>query len=172
MRPRLTSFERAWTDAAFDAIYPDGTSLPHGIVRQEPARYFDELLADVPLEQSLGLRASLWIAALAPLFVIGKLATIASLAPADRERVLERLLESPVYAVRQLVLGLKAMATMLYVRSDAVRSAMVTPVRGARALVALRVPARSGAMVKADAAESAIIPRAGASGGSHEHAAE
>lgn len=190
MRPRLTSFELAWIEAAFDAIYPEGTSLPHGIARLGPARHFDALLAQVPFEQSIGLRAALWIVALAPLFVIGKLATMASLAPGDRARVLDRLLASRVYAVRQLVLGLKATATMLYVQDDAVRAAMTTPLRGARPLVTLRRPerttsgAKSGAAADAQgvathlateseptAAESATTRAAGA-GGRHEHAAE
>lgn len=173
MRPRLSSFELAWTDAAMGAIYPEGTALPHGIARQEPARYFDQLLADAPLEQSIGLRVALWIVGLAPLFVIGKLGTIASLEPADRERVLERLLASPVYAVRQLVLGLKAMATLLYVRSDAVRASMVTPRHGGRALVALGVRGRSDggeASAAEPAAADSTITRT--ERGSHEHAAE
>jgi hypothetical protein len=129
MRPHLLSFERAWTDAAFDAIYPDGTALGPGIRSMYPARFFDELLGEIPLEQSIGLRLALWIVALAPLFTVTKLGTIASIAPGERTRVLERLLASPVYAVRQLVMALKAMATLLYAQSAAVRTAMTTPNR-------------------------------------------
>jgi hypothetical protein len=127
MRPRLLPFERAWTDAAFDAIFPDGTALPHGIARLGPADYFDDLLREVPLEQSLGLRVALWIVGLAPLFTIGRFGTIASIDAASRGRVLEALVTSPRYAVRQLTLGLKAMAAMLVVQSPAVRAAMTEP---------------------------------------------
>lgn len=127
MRSRLLPFELAWTEAAMSAIYPDGTALPHGVVRLHPARFFDELLAEIPLEQSIGLRLTLWMVALAPLFTIGKLGTIASISPADRERVLERLLASPRYAVRQLALSLKAVAALLYVQSAEIRAAMTTP---------------------------------------------
>ncbi len=129
MRPHLLPFERAWTDAAFDAIYPDGTALGPGVASMHPARFFDSALRDLPLEQSLGLRIALWIVALAPLFTITKLGTIASVAPGERTRVLERLLASPIYAVRQLVMALKAMATLLYAQSAAVRAAMTTPHR-------------------------------------------
>jgi hypothetical protein len=158
--PRLLSFELTWTDAAFDAIHPDPAprgseereraALPHGIKHMHPARFFDDLLAEIPLEQSLGLRVALWIVALAPFFTIRRLATIASLGPEDRRRVLERLLASPIYAVRQLVTGLKAMAALLYAKSPAVRSAMMAPY--ASKVVPLRLVKKTE--------------------GSHEHAAE
>ena len=100
MRPRLLSFELAWADAAFDAIFPSGSALAHGIAPMKPAAFFDEVVASVPIEPSLGLRLTLWIIALAPLFTIRRLATIASLDPESRQRVLDRLLKSRVYAVR------------------------------------------------------------------------
>lgn len=134
MRPRLfplTPFEVAWTDAAFDAIYPEPphSRLPHGIASMHPARFFDDVLARIPFEQSLGLRVTLWMIALAPLFTIRRLGTIASIDPDERCRVLERLLASPIYVVRQLAMSFKAVATLLYAKSDAVRSAMLTPIR-------------------------------------------
>lgn len=157
MRPRLLAFELAWADATFDAVFPDGTALPHGVARLHPARFFDGLLLDVPLEQSLGLRVALWIVALAPVFTIRRLGTIASIDAADRPRVLEALLASPTYAVRQLTLGLKAMAALLYAQSPAARAAMTEP--PGSAVVTLRSGQRP----------SGPPPRAGAS---HEHAAE
>lgn len=136
MRPRLCSFEISWADAAFDAIYPEpGTSgplqshLPHGIASMHPARFFDDVLATVPFEQSLGLRLTLWIIALAPLFTIRRLGTISSIAPLERTRVLERLVTSPNYVVRQLAMSFKAVATLLYVQSAPVRAAMTAPLR-------------------------------------------
>lgn len=53
MRPRLVPFELAWTEAVFDAIFPDGTALPHGIRHLNLARYLDELLIAVPLDSSV-----------------------------------------------------------------------------------------------------------------------
>ena len=89
MRPRLCSFELAWTDAAFDAIYPEPprSKLPHGVASMHPARFFDSMLASIPFEQFLGLRLTLWMIALAPLFTIRRLGTIASIDEADRGRV-------------------------------------------------------------------------------------
>ena len=162
--PALASFEAAWTDAAFDTIYPEppGSALPHGILSMHPARFFDSVLATVTFEQSLGLRLTLWMIALAPLFTIRKLATIASLGSGDRVCVLERLLASRSYFVRQLTLSFKAIATLLYAQSESVRSAMTTPTRPpvlvSAAQIASRVKARAEAMSE--------------SRGSHEHAAE
>jgi hypothetical protein len=136
--PRLATFELAWTDAAFDAIYPEPPEsvLPHGVASMHPARFFDDVLASVPFEQSLGLRFTLWMIALAPLFTIRKLGTIASISADDRTRVLERLVTSPIYVVRQLAMSFKAMATLLYAKSDAVRAAMTTPLRRPARVVA------------------------------------
>ncbi len=133
--PRLASFELAWTDAAFDTIYPEPPRglLPHGVASMQSACFFDTVLATIPLEQSLGLRATLWMIALAPLFTIGRLGTIASVSADDRARVLTRLLSSSNYFVRQLAMSFKAMATLLYAKSEAVRDAMTVPVARASA---------------------------------------
>jgi hypothetical protein len=128
-RPRLATFELAWTDAAFDAIYPEPprSALPHGVLSMHPARFFDSVLASIPFEQALGLRITLWMVALAPLFTIRRLGTIASIGAEDRARVIERLVTSSNYFVRQLAMSFKAIATLLYAKSDAVRAAMSKP---------------------------------------------
>jgi hypothetical protein len=167
MRPRLSSFEQAWIDAAFDAIYPEPPSslLPHGIRSMHPARFFEEVLASVPLEQSIGLRMTLWMVALAPLFMIGRLGTIASITPEDRTRVLTRLVTSPRYVVRQLAMSFKAIATLLYVQSDRIRSAMTAPVRSA---VAQGLASGDGLV---SATRLTSHGKSSNGGGSHEHAA-
>lgn len=126
--PSLYAFERAWIDAAYTAMYPDPprSPLPKGISQMEPARFYGELLARVPTEQALGLRVTVWIIALAPLFVLHRLATIRALSEPDRVKVLERLLASPIYAVRQLVLGFKAMGSFHYTQDREVRRALLT----------------------------------------------
>jgi hypothetical protein len=162
--PALASFELAWTDAAFDTVYPEPpeSALPHGVGSMHPARFFESVLATVPFEQSLGLRVTLWMIALAPLFTIRKLGTIASVDRADRVRVFERLLASPYYFVRQLTMSFKAIVTLLYARSESVRSAMTTPVRSLALVSAAQIASRVKA--KAEAISE--------SRGSHDHAAE
>ena len=167
--PALASFELAWTDAAFDTIYPEPplSVLPHGVLSMHPARFFESVLASVPLEQSVGLRLTLWMIALAPLFTIRKLGTIASIGLDDRVRVLERLLSSRSYFVRQLTLSFKAIATLLYARSERVRDAMTTPLdRTSRAplVSATRITSRARARGKIEASTE--------SRGTHDHAAE
>ena len=167
--PALASFELAWTDAAFDTIYPEPplSVLPHGVLSMHPARFFQSVLASVPLEQSVGLRVTLWMIALAPLFTIRKLGTIASVGPEDRVRVFERLLTSRNYFVRQLTMSFKAIATLLYARSERVRAAMTTPLIPDRKshvplVSATRITSRARAKTEASTG----------SRGTHEHAAE
>jgi hypothetical protein len=112
MRPRLFGFELAWAEAAMGAIFPEGSALVHGIARLKPGAFLDDMLADVWLETSLGLRATLWIIALSPLFVLRRFATITSLSAEEREALLDGLLTSRIYAVRQLVAGFKAMGSL------------------------------------------------------------
>lgn len=146
MRPHLTSFERAWTDAAWGAIFPappagyDRPHLVHGIEDQQPGRYLDEVLQIIPFEQMVGLRLTLWVVAFAPLFALKKLATIATLGLADRVRVMEIMITSESYLVRQMATGFKAVATMLYARSKAIRSQMHTPLKAEQSerLIAIR----------------------------------
>jgi hypothetical protein len=119
----------AWTESAIYAIfaYTPRSALPHGVLSMHPARFFDSVLASIPFEQALGLRVTLWMIALAPLFTIRRLGTIASIGVEDRARVLERLVTSSNYFVRQLAMSFKAIATLLYAKSDAVRAAMSRP---------------------------------------------
>ncbi len=100
--------------------------------------FFRELLRRMPFEAALGLRLAVWIVALAPLFVIGRLSTIARLGQAEREAVVGRLVACEWYAVRSLVMMLKAFGALLYAGDDAVRKRMMTPSRRPR-LVSLRV---------------------------------
>lgn len=138
---KLFDFELAWASAAFDAVLPEHPALPHGLAKLAPARPFADMIASAPLEQSIGLRLMLWLVALAPLWLLRRPRTIASVAAADRERVLALLLASRVYAVRQLALGFKATASMLYARSLEARLAMTSP--AVTSLVRLRVRAPS-----------------------------
>lgn len=172
MRPRLLSFELAWTDAAFDAIFPEPprSALAHGVLRMHPGAYFEEVLRTVPFEQSLGLRFALWMIALAPLFTIRRAVTIASLGVDDRQRVLDALLASRSYVVRQLTMSMKAISALLYSQSKTIRAQMATPVRGRDALVALRKKGGESERAEADEIISETRVKRGSTG--HENAAE
>ena len=159
---KLFGFELAWATAAFDAIFPERAALPHGIARMQPARFLADVVASSPLEQSIGLRLTLWMIALAPLWLLRRPKTIADIRPDERQRVLELLIASPVYAVRQLVVAFKALGSMLYAQSPEARAWMTTARERPERLVAIRLP--SAGVAKAPAAQH--------HGDAHEHAAE
>ena len=156
---KLFGFELAWATAAFDAVLPERTALPHGIARMNPGRFLADVIASSPLEQSIGLRVTLWIVALAPLWFLRRPKTIADLRPDERQRVLELLIASPVYAVRQLVVAFKALGSMLYAQSPEARAWMTTPRVKPERLVALRLAPKAA-------------PATPHHGDAHEHAAE
>jgi hypothetical protein len=95
-----------------------------------------ELMETLPLRAALGFRLAIWLVTLAPLFVAYRFATIARLALDERERVITALVASDSYAVRSLVLVLKALGALLYAADDRVRT-RVSPARSA--LVPLRI---------------------------------
>jgi hypothetical protein len=121
---RLFGFELTWATAAFGAVLPERTALPHGIVRMNPAGFLAETIAGAPLVQSVGLRLALWVVALAPLWLLRTPKTISGLVAEERELVLARLLASSVYPIRQLAFTFKALASMLYAQSADARRAM------------------------------------------------
>ncbi len=159
---KLFGFELAWATAAFDAIFPERTALPHGIARMQPGRFLADVVASSPFEQSIGLRLTLWMIALAPLWLLRRPKTIADIRPEERQRVLELLISSPVYAVRQLVVAFKALGSMLYSQSPAARASMTAPRERTERLVTLR-------LASSNTPETLVPLR---HGDAHEHAAE
>jgi hypothetical protein len=137
----LLSIERRFSHAAFETIFPGNDGFV-SIEQMDLDGYLREVCSRVPLKAALGLRLGVWIVALAPLFVLGRFATILSLSKADRELVVGRLLASRTYAVRQLVFILKSIGAMLYAAHPSVRERMLRARRVAqkpKPLVALRL---------------------------------
>jgi hypothetical protein len=123
----LTTFERRAAHAAFETVFPgpDRGSLPYGIADMNLDEFLDDTLASVPFESALGLRLAFVFLALAPLFFIGRLATLMSLGAEDRERVVERVYASAVYPIRSTVVMLKAIGALLYCGDARVRPLIV-----------------------------------------------
>lgn len=135
---RLTGIENRWAEAAMGAIFPGSREEGLTDIRAMDVRGFlARVVASVPSKVALGLRLAVWIVALAPLFVLGRLATITSLAQADRERVVTALVSNRNYALRSLVMILKTMGALLYAGDDGVRARMMVP-RKSKSLVTLR----------------------------------
>jgi hypothetical protein len=136
---KLARFEDRWAEAAMGAIFPGSSEAGLRDIRAMDVRGFlQQVMRCVPFQASLGLRAAVWLVALAPLFVLGRFATIAGLGLADRERVVAALVASRSYVVRSLVLILKTMGALLYAGDDAVRARMAPPRAAPTGLVALR----------------------------------
>jgi hypothetical protein len=140
----LARFERRWAAAAMGAIFPGSRAVGlAGIDAMDLDGFLRELMGHLPRRAAVGVRLAVWIAALAPWFVIGRLTTIARLGVPERVMVLAALLASERYAIRSLALLLKALGALLYVADDGVRARM-TPRRLAPgpALLPLRVRVR------------------------------
>jgi hypothetical protein len=136
---KLSRLEMRWAEASMGAIFPGSSeSGLAGIQAMDVRGFLGQVMRIVPFQSALGLRLAVWLVALAPLFVLGRLCTIAGLVPADREKVVGRLVASRAYAIRSLVLILKAIGALLYAGDDAVRARMLVPSRPRPALVALR----------------------------------
>jgi hypothetical protein len=127
------------------AIYPgshdDGMA---GIEGMALPAFLAEVMRYLPFRAALGMRVAIWLVALAPFFVLGRLTTITRLSPHQRERVVMALLASRVYVVRSLFLILKTMGALLYGGNASVRARMAVS----------RAPS-SGVRPVAEAAEAA-----------------
>jgi hypothetical protein len=135
----LTRLELRWADAAMGAIFPGSREMGLADIRgMDVTSFLGDVLRLVPFRPALGMRMAIWMCALAPLFVLGRFATLAGLAPPDRERVMARLVASSLYVVRSLVLVLKTMGALLYAGNDTVRARMLAPGRPLSGLITLR----------------------------------
>jgi hypothetical protein len=127
---RLFAFEEGWARAVLAAMFP----VPVADGGEREATYgpgFSGIIASAPFEPAVGLRLALFMVILSPLFVLKRPRTFLGLTADAREQVLDGLLSSRVYAVRQLVLALKTMGALLYAHDPAVRRAMLVPKRDA-----------------------------------------
>jgi hypothetical protein len=120
---KLTNVEATWARDAFEGIFPG----PHGARAFDVEGYLAGVLAGGTLEVALGVRLAVWLVALSPLFVLGRLRTLRGLSVEDRAALLVRLAAHPTYAVRQLVLALKALAALLIFGDPESRARVVSP---------------------------------------------
>ncbi len=142
---RLMQFENAWAGAALGAMFPGASDVGlGGIAAMDVAGFLRSTMRRLPLQAALGLRAAVWVAALAPLFELGRLTTIRGLRPSDRERLVMRLVKSRLYVVRSLIMMLKTFGALLYAGDQAVRARLTAPsVRPALVPLRLRKAGRS-----------------------------
>ncbi len=130
---RLFAFEETWARAVLAAMFP----VDSEVRERSYGSGFAGIIASAPFEAAVGLRLALLMVVLSPLLVMKRPRTFGGLAPEARERVLDALLSSSTYFVRQLVMALKTMGAILYAHDPEVRRALLTPKRDA--LVTLTV---------------------------------
>lgn len=136
---KLTHLETTWAEAAMGAIFPGSTAEGLADIRAMDLNGFlTQVMRTVPLQAAFGLRLAVWIVALAPIFIVGRLVTIARLDQAGREKVIGTLLAHRSYALRSLVMILKTIGALLYAGDDGVRARMNRP-KPSTGLVSLRV---------------------------------
>jgi hypothetical protein len=120
---KLTRFEDQWARVELGVMFPGSRENGFADIEAMDVRGFlAEVMGYLPFRAALGLRLAIWLLALAPIVIARRFATIAGLAPLERERVVTVLSASPIYAVRSLVMMLKTMGAMLYAGDDAVRA--------------------------------------------------
>lgn len=129
IRSPYSAMELRWAEAALDIIYPSAPELgfPLGIRDLGVGAFMQDIRRRVPAQTAIGIRAAIWIIAFAPIFVIGRLGTIASIGRPERARVLDVLLDSPIYAIRQLVTLFKVTGALLYGGDPRIRARVGFP---------------------------------------------
>jgi hypothetical protein len=135
---KLMRFEERWAEAAMGAIFPGSGDDGFADIRaMDVSGFLRQVFRVVPAKAALGTRLAVWLCALAPLFVLGRFATLAGLKQPDREKVIALLVASRFYAIRSFVLILKTVGALLYAGDDAVRARMNAPRRPRSELVTL-----------------------------------
>lgn len=118
----MMAFERRWARHLLAAFAPTG-----GLGLAPLENEVDYLAALVRMMReasplaAVGLRLAVWMAALAPLWLWGRLTTISKLAGERRTQLLRELLSHRLFAVRELSLLLKLCAAMALLGTPSAR---------------------------------------------------
>ncbi|HET6284358.1 MAG TPA: hypothetical protein VFH73_25600 [Polyangia bacterium] len=116
---KLRAFEVRWADAIGRALLPRG--ILGGVVDTiDLGDEFRRECLEPPWYGALLLRASLWLTWFAPPLLMRRLRTFGGLNSADRELLLEKLLDSRVYLVRATAMFLKLSACVLLLGDERV----------------------------------------------------
>ena len=120
---KFSALEKRWLNAVMEAVLPAGASkeLPWGAGDTRVSELTEDMIQRTPFLGAMGLRASLWVTYLFPLFIMGKPRTIAGLSSEVREEYLKKLYEHPIYFVRQTLILIKSVACMAYCVDERVR---------------------------------------------------
>jgi hypothetical protein len=119
----MMGFERRWARhvlAAFAPVGGPGLAPLSDEVDYETA--LRRMMDGASPLAAVGMRLALWIAALAPIWLWGRLTTVTRLAAARRPELLRQLLGHRAFAIRELTLLLKLCAAMALLGTPSVRA--------------------------------------------------
>jgi hypothetical protein len=119
----MMAFEKRWARQLLSAFAPSGgPGLSPRRDEVDYLRVLTRMRREATPIAAFGLRLAIWIAALAPLWLWGKLTTISKLAIEHRTELLRELLSHRAFAVRELVTLLKLSAAMALLGTPSVRA--------------------------------------------------
>ncbi len=119
----LADFERRWAAAIMAGF--SATDAGDALVGDATVDYLgaaDTMSAEGTASAALGLRAAIWLAAHAPLWMHGRAHTIDEVRPAERAAMLARMVSHRTYFVRGLATLLKMTTALALMHSPAVRA--------------------------------------------------
>ncbi len=109
----MLAMERRWAAAVLEGFAPvGGAGLAPAEGEADYLGAMEQMMRASTRKAAFGLRVALWIAALAPVWLLGKLHTLGSMSREGRAEILARLLAHRVFLVRELTLLLKLSACM------------------------------------------------------------
>ena len=120
----LFAFEERAAEAVLGSLIA-GPPRPGALaIRHEDVRWIDSLtrfMRAASAKARLGIRASLVIVWLAPVWMWGRLATLTTLAPAQRGALLDEMSRHRIFLIREMCLLLKLCACLAMFRDPEVR---------------------------------------------------
>lgn len=119
----MTRLELRWARTLLESFAPTGgPGLAPRAGQIDYLHTLHEMMRRVQPRAAWGLRLAIWLAALAPVWCWGRLATVTTLARDRRAALLGELLAHPSFAVRELVLLLKFVACVALLGSESMRA--------------------------------------------------
>ncbi|MFW5924596.1 MAG: hypothetical protein ACOCV4_00410 [Myxococcota bacterium] len=120
---RMLAFERRWAQALLEAFAPPGgAGLAPEAGEVDYVGGFERMNDAFTARAALGLRAALWIGALAPLWMWGRPSRVTTMPLERRTRLVAEICEHRIFLVRELAFLLKTAASFALLGTPSVRA--------------------------------------------------